>query len=78
MQYEIVRDSHLFEGLEDVGSLAEVLEDELQGAGHQRRVVLHDEVDEDPQERPAALIVQLHCTLLLTAGSGNGTGSPSA
>lgn len=39
---------HLFEGLEDISSLAEVLKDELQGSRHQRRVVLHDEVDEDP------------------------------
>ena len=58
--------THLFEGLQDICSLAEVLEDELQGSGHQRRVVLHDEVDEDSQERPATLVIQLHRAPLFT------------
>lgn len=55
---------YLFEGLQHLGSLAEVFEDELQRAGHQRGVILHDQVDQDPQKRPAALVVQLHRTQL--------------
>ena len=55
---------YLFEGLQHLGSLTEVLEDELQRARHQRRVILHDEMDQNPQKRAAALIVQLHRTQL--------------
>lgn len=53
---------YLFKGLEHLSSLTEVLEDELQRARHQRGVILHDEMDQNPQECPAAFIIQLHCT----------------
>lgn len=53
---------YLFEGLQHLGSLAEVFEDELQRAGHQWGVILHDEMDQNPQKCPATLIIQLHCT----------------
>lgn len=55
---------YLFEGLQHLGSLTEVFEDELQRARHQWGVILHDEMDQDPQKRPATLIIQLHCTQL--------------
>lgn len=54
--------SYLFEGLQHLSSLTKVFEDELQRAGHQRGVILHDEMDQNPQKRPATLIIQLHCT----------------
>lgn len=53
---------YLLEGLQHLRSLAEVFEDELQRARHQRGVVLHDEMDQNPQECPAALVIQLHST----------------
>lgn len=55
---------YLFEGLQHLGSLAEVFEDELQRAGHQRGVILHDEMDQNPQKGPTALIIQLYRTQL--------------
>lgn len=58
------RSSYLFEGLQHLGSLTEVFEDELQRARHQRGVILHDEVDQNPQEGPATLVIQLHRTQL--------------
>lgn len=56
---------HLFKGLKHFRSLAEVLEEQLQSSGQQRRVVMHDEVDEDPEERPAPFIIKLDWGFLL-------------
>lgn len=53
---------YLFEGLQHLRSLTEVLEEELQRAGHQRGVFLHDEMDQNSKKRPATFIIQLHCT----------------
>lgn len=40
--------SDLFEGLQHLSSLTEVLKDELQRTRHQWGVVLHDQVDQNP------------------------------
>lgn len=53
---------YLFEGLQHFSSLTEVFEEELQRAGHQRGVFLHDEMDQNSKKCPATLIIQLHCT----------------
>lgn len=51
---------YLFKGLQHLSSLTEVFEDELQRPGHQRCVVLHDEMNENPQKHAATFIVQLN------------------
>lgn len=58
--------AHLFKGLQHFRSLAEVFEQQLQGSREQRRVVVHDEVDEDPQECPASFIVKLNWSFFLS------------
>lgn len=52
---------YLFEGLQHFSSLTEVFEEELQRAGHQGGVFLHDEMDQNSQKCPATFIIQLHC-----------------
>lgn len=60
---------HLFEGVQDLLPLAEVLEEELQGAGDERGVVVHGQVDQHPQEHPPSLVVHLqHAARLPAAG----------
>lgn len=50
---------YLFEGVQHFLSLAEVSEKQLQGSRHQRRVVVHGEVGQHPQEHPTAFLVHL-------------------
>ena len=57
---------YLFEGHEDLLPLAEVSEEEVERAGHQRRVVVHGEVEQHPQEGAAPVIVQVQGGVLLT------------
>lgn len=58
---------HLFEGVQQFLSLAEVSEEQLQGSGHQWRVVVHGEVDQHPQEHTTAFIIHLQDAVPLTA-----------
>lgn len=55
---------YLFEGLQHLRSLTEVFKEELQRARHQWGVILHDEIDQNPQKCPAILTIQLHCAQL--------------
>lgn len=57
---------YLFERLQDFLSLAEVSEEQVQGSGHQRRVVVHGQVKEDPQEGPAPVVIQVQWRVLFT------------
>ncbi len=50
-------ETDLFEGLEDLLPLAEVPEEQLERAGHEGGVVVHDEVEQNAQEHAAALPV---------------------
>lgn len=58
---------HLFEGHEHLLSLAEVSEEQVEGFGHQWRVVMHGQVEENPQERTAAMVIQVQWCVLLTS-----------
>ena len=44
----------LLEIAKDFLSLAEMIEEELECAGHERRVVVHDEIQQNAQKRSAA------------------------
>lgn len=57
---------HLFESLQDFLPLAEMPEEQVKRSGHQRRVVVHGEVQQDPQEGSAAVIIQVQWCVLLT------------
>lgn len=48
---------YLFEGVQHFLPLAEVSEEQLQGSRHQRRVVVHGEVGQHPQEHTSAFVV---------------------
>ncbi|KAK0153639.1 hypothetical protein N1851_004576 [Merluccius polli] len=50
---------YILGGVQDLLSLAEVFEEELQGSGHQGGVAVHGEVDEDPEEHPPSLVIHL-------------------
>lgn len=63
---------HLLEGVHGLLALAEVLEEQLQGPGDQRRVVMHGEVDEHPQEHATALVVHLQHAACLPVAPGMG------
>lgn len=57
---------YLFESLQDFLPLAEMPKEQMQRSGHQRRVVVHSEVQQDPQEGSAAVIIQVQWRVLLT------------
>lgn len=48
---------YLFKGVEDFLSLTEVLEEQLQGPRDQRRVVMHDKVDQNSQKHSSPFII---------------------
>ena len=50
---------YLFEGHEHLLPLAEVSEEEVERAGHQRGVVVHGEVEQHPEEGAAPMVVQV-------------------
>lgn len=53
------RKMYLFESHEDLLPLAEVSEEKVQGSRHQRRVIMHGQMQQDPQEGPASVVVQI-------------------
>lgn len=57
---------YLFESLQDFLSLAEMTEEQMKRSGHQWRVVVHSEVQQDTQEGSAAVIIQVQWCVLLT------------
>lgn len=63
---------YLFEGLQDLLPLTEVPEEELQGARHQGWVVVHRQMEQDSEEGPAAVVVQVQRGVLLTERVGEG------
>lgn len=70
---------YLLEGLQHLLPLTEVPEEELQGARYQRWVVMHRQVEQDPEEGSAAMIVQVQGGVLLTedmCGVGVRPGEP--
>jgi hypothetical protein len=56
----------LFEGLEDFLALAEVPEEQLKSAGHQRRIVVHDKVEKHAEERAASMSIKIKLSRLST------------
>lgn len=60
---------YLFEGLKDLLPLAEVPKEELQGPRHQGWVVMHCQVEQDPEEGSATMIIQVQWCVLLTSGT---------
>lgn len=58
---------YLFERLQDFLPLAEMPEEQVERSGNQRRVVVHGEVQQDPQEGSATVIIQVEWRVLLTA-----------
>lgn len=65
MHYNVLKTSHLFESLKYFLPLSKMPEQELEGSRHQRGVVVHPEVQEDPEERFAPGPVQIEdCTVL--------------
>jgi len=59
------RRAYLLEGRQRLLDLAEVPEEELQGAADQGRVVVHDELEQDAQEGLAARAVQVQVPQVL-------------
>ena len=57
---------YLFEGHEDLLPLAEVPEEEVQGSRHQGRVVMHGQMEQDPQEGATSVVIQVQGCVLLT------------
>lgn len=57
---------YLFESHEDLLSLAEVSEEEVQGSRHQRGVIMHGQMQQDTQEGPAPVVVQVQRAVLFT------------
>lgn len=66
MRRPVLLVGYLFESLQDFLPLAEVPEEQMQRSGHQRRVVVHGEVQQDPQEGSATVIIQVQWRVLLT------------
>lgn len=58
---------NLFEGVQHFLSLAEVSEEQLQSSRHQRGVVVHGEVDQNPQEHTATFVIHLQDAVPLPA-----------
>lgn len=58
---------YLFESLQDLLPLAEMPEEQVERSGHQRRVVVHGEVQQDSQEGSATVIIQVEWRVLLAA-----------
>lgn len=50
---------YLFESHEDLLPLAEVSEEKVQGSRHQGRVIMHGQMQQDPEERTASVVVQV-------------------
>lgn len=50
---------YLFEGVQHFLPLAEVSKEQLQGSRHQRRVFVHGEVDQHPQEHTTTFVIHL-------------------
>jgi len=59
----------LFEGHEDLLPLAEVSEEQVQRSRHERRVIVHGQVQQDPQECTTAVVIQVQRSVLLTTKS---------
>lgn len=64
MRVETAERCYLFESHEDLLPLAEVSEEEVQGSRHQRGVIMHGQVQQDPQEGPAPVVVQVQRAVL--------------
>jgi len=65
----LVHRMYLFEGLKDLLPLAEMPEEELQGPRHQGWVIMHCQVEQDPEEGSATMIIQVQRCVLLTTGT---------
>lgn len=50
---------YLLECLEDLLTLAEMSEEQLEGTGHQWRIIVHDEVQQYTQEGPTTMSIQV-------------------
>lgn len=59
--------AHLFEGVQHFLPLAEVPEEQLQRSGHQGGVVVHRQMDQNPQEHPASFVVHFQDAVHLPA-----------
>lgn len=57
---------YLLESLQNFLPLTEVPEEQMQRSGHQWRIVMHGQVQQDPQEGPTAVIIQVQWGVLLT------------
>lgn len=65
----LVHRKYLFEGLKDLLPLAKVPKEELQGPRHQGWVVMHCQVEQDPEEGSATMVIQVQRCVLLTTGT---------
>ena len=59
--------AYVFKRLQDFLALAEMTEEKLQGSWHERWVVMHDEMEEDSEEHPPAVFVQIQPAALQRA-----------
>lgn len=57
---------HLFESVQNLLSLTEVSEEKLQGPRNQRSIVVHDEMDQHPEEHSASFVVHLKDAVAFT------------
>ena len=63
LPYLLERHQHLL-------SLAEVPEEQVEGPRNQRRVVMHGQVQKNPQKGPSSVVVQIQGCVLLTGKRG--------
>lgn len=55
----------MFESHEDLLPLAEVSEEKVQGSRHQRGVIVHGQMQQDPKEGTASVVIQVQGAVLL-------------
>ncbi len=56
----------MFEGHENLLSLAEVSEEKVKGSRHERRVIMHGQVQQDPEEGTTSMVIQVEWSVFLT------------
>lgn len=54
-----ILNAYLFEGHEDLLPLTEVSEEQVKGPRHERRVIMHGQVQQDPQEGTTSMVIQV-------------------
>lgn len=57
---------YLLKSLKNLLPLTEVPKEQMQGSGHQRRIVVHGQVKQDPQESATTVIIQVQRGVFFT------------